>query len=484
VTRPLDHDFQRVHPVSPLLRVGVFIVAGVLATWRQAVENFELWRLLVIVGAFVLVGVLYGVLSWWFTRFRIDAEELRIDSGVLLRRSRRIRIERLQGVDVVQPLLARLFGMAELRFEVAGGSRTEAPLAYLRLDEAHRLRGVLLDREPPAATTPSEGGVVAGHPSGPTGHPPATGEPHVTGRPQPPGASSSAVSTAAPVQPRFEHEMARVEPAWLVGGTLLSSEFIGSMLFAVVIVLGTVLSGAIAGLALALPAVLGVGSVLVRGIVTQWGFVLTDTGRGWQLRSGLFDLRTQTVPQDRVQGIALVEPLLWRPFGWVKVQVDVAGYYGTSAQQGSPATSTLLPVAPRPLALAVLARLVPGGPATDVPQRPAPRQSRFFRPVGWRYLGVGVTDDVVVTTRGWVKRRTDIVPHDKTQSIRVSQGVLQRRLGLLDVTFQTTPGPVAALARHRPVEELPEWVSSQLERSARARRLRSGSSVPGTHDPA
>ncbi|HEX2174540.1 MAG TPA: PH domain-containing protein, partial [Nocardioidaceae bacterium] len=116
----MDRDFQRVHPVSPLLRVGVFIVAGVIATWRQIIEDFEPWVVLLTVVGFVVVGVVYGVLAWWFTRFRIDAEELRIDSGVVLRRSRRISIERLQGVDVVQPLLARLFGMAELRFEVAG----------------------------------------------------------------------------------------------------------------------------------------------------------------------------------------------------------------------------------------------------------------------------------------------------------------------------------------------------------------------------
>jgi putative membrane protein len=422
---PLERDFQRVHPLSPLLRVGVLVVAGVLASWRQMLEDFHPLAVLGTVTAFVVVGVLYGVLSWWFTRFRIDAAELRIDSGVLLRRSRRISIDRLQGVDVVQPLLARVFGMAELRFEVAGGSQTEAPLAYLRLDEAHRLRGVLLDS---SSLAPSEAG--------------------------------------EPTQPDREYErvIARVDPTWLVVGTLLSSEFLGSVLFAVVATVVSVTSGEVAGLALVLPAAIGAGSVLVRGIVSQWGFVLTDTGRGWRLRSGLFDLRTQTVPVDRVQGVALVEPLLWRRLGWVKVQVDVAGYFGTSRQGGGPSPSTLLPVAPRPVALGVLARLVPGGPPTDVPQRRPPRSARLFRPVGWRYMGVGRAGEVVVTGRGWVKRRTDIVPHRKVQSIRVRQGLLQRRLGLMDVVFQTTPGPVDAVARHLPTEELPEWVTHELDR--------------------
>jgi putative membrane protein len=453
-----DQGFQRVHPISPLLRVGVFIVAGALATWQQVVQDAEWGAVLLSLVGFVVVGLVYGGLSWWFTRFRIDSDELRIDSGVLLRRSRRISIERLQAVDVVQPLLARLFAMAELRFEVAGGSRTEAPLAYLRLDEAYRLRSVLLDRDLPAATAdrttpPTDSSAVAPH----------------------------EMPAAAQTDPRQEWEIARVDPAWLVVGTLLSGEFIGSLVFAVLATVASAVAGEVAGLALVLPALFGAGSVLMRGIVQQWGFVLTDTGRGWRLRSGLFDLRTQTVPLDRVQGIALVEPLLWRRLGWVKVQVDVAGYAGTSASSGSPGrytTSTLLPVAPRPLALAVLARLVPGGPATEVPQRPAPRRARFFRPIGWRYLGVGATADVVVTTQGWVRRRTDIVPYAKIQSIRVRQGPLQRRLGLLDVRVQTTPGPVDALARHRLEQELHELVVPPLERGASA-RVASGRPAPG-----
>jgi len=448
---PMARDFQRVHPLSPLLRVGVLVVAGLVASWRQLVEDFQPLAALAIMATVVVVGTGYGVLSWWFTRFRIDAEELRIDSGVLLRRSRRIRIERLQGIDVVQPMVARLFGMAELRFEVAGGTRTEAPLAYLRLDEAHRLRGVLLDPEQSGGQPP----VASTAPTAPPGPPGPLGEPQPgVVQPQPPATH--------PRPP--EYEIARVDPSRLVLSTFLSTEFVGSVTFALLAVVMSLLSREVAGLALVLSAVVGAGSVLVRGIVGSWGFVLSDTGRGWRLRSGLFDLRSQTVPLDRVQGIALVEPLLWRPMGWVRVQVDVAGYFGTSGRGPSP--STLLPVATRPVALAVLARLVPGGPPTEVPQRPAPASARWFRPVGWRYLGAGAAEGVVVTTRGWLKRRTDIVPHRKTQSVRVRQGPLQRRFGLVDVRFQTTPGPVDALARHRPTSELREWVTGQLERAA------------------
>ena len=87
-----------------------------------------------------------GLASWWFTRYGIDGDALRIDSGILQRRSRRVRLDRLQAVDVVRPLAGRLLGVSELRPEVAGGTNTEAPLAYLSADDAVRLRAELLAR--------------------------------------------------------------------------------------------------------------------------------------------------------------------------------------------------------------------------------------------------------------------------------------------------------------------------------------------------
>ena len=57
--------------------------------------------------------------------------ELRVYEGLIWRRTRAIPLERLQSVELVRLPLARIFGMAELRLEVVGGGKTEAPLAYL-----------------------------------------------------------------------------------------------------------------------------------------------------------------------------------------------------------------------------------------------------------------------------------------------------------------------------------------------------------------
>ena len=78
--------------------------------------------------------------------YSIDAEALHLRTGVLNRQQRQARLDRLQAVDVVQPLLARFIGLAELRIEVAGGKGSAVRLSYLREGEAQNLRRVLLAR--------------------------------------------------------------------------------------------------------------------------------------------------------------------------------------------------------------------------------------------------------------------------------------------------------------------------------------------------
>ncbi|MGH8881518.1 MAG: PH domain-containing protein, partial [Stackebrandtia sp.] len=99
-------------------------------------------------GLIVLAGgvaaILWSWVAWHFTGYELSGSQLHIRDGVLSRRQRTIHLERLQTVEVVQPLAARLFGLAELRCEVVGAAKTEAPLAYLTLAQATQLRAALL----------------------------------------------------------------------------------------------------------------------------------------------------------------------------------------------------------------------------------------------------------------------------------------------------------------------------------------------------
>src|SRR5665811_2162458 len=131
VTAPDGLVWERLHPLTPLLRgyrvIGVLAVGLTQESVRSMPARVAAYLLL---GAIPLAA-LYGFLSWRFTRFTIAEGNLRLETGVLFRRSRRVPLERLQAVDIVRPLFARALGLAELRLEVVGGGRTEAPLTYL-----------------------------------------------------------------------------------------------------------------------------------------------------------------------------------------------------------------------------------------------------------------------------------------------------------------------------------------------------------------
>jgi membrane protein YdbS with pleckstrin-like domain len=136
----------RLHPLTPFARGWAAMVAATVVIGQGAVRDVDLLHLGLIMLAVTAAGLVFGLWSWWFTRYVVDGDDLRVDSGMLFRRSRHIRLSRLQAIDLVQPLVARLLGLAELRLEVAGGGAAEGRLAYLSEDKAAALRAELLAR--------------------------------------------------------------------------------------------------------------------------------------------------------------------------------------------------------------------------------------------------------------------------------------------------------------------------------------------------
>ncbi|MGI8986944.1 MAG: PH domain-containing protein [Nocardioidaceae bacterium] len=416
-----EAPFRRVHPVTPLLRGGIFLLAwlgwlvnrsfdGDLARWEVAISG----------GVTVLAGLVLGAASWWFTRFRISSDEIRVDSGFIMRKSRRVRIERLQAVEVQQPVMARLLGMAELKLEVAG-SDGSVKLAFLPLAQATALRQEVLARK---------------------------------------GTGTAGTAPDAEQQP--EVPLFAVDTGRLAASLVLRTGFVATLGFAV---LGVVV-GAATGTPLGMPVVLGaalaVGSFWVRQMLSWGRFTIAGTGQGLRIRNGLLSLRSQTVPLGRVQGLVVVEPILWRLFGWARMDVTVAGVGGRPDDEAQQIESALVPVATKAEVLALMRR-VHGVDLAALPMLRPPRRAGWVDPIGRHYAAVGVDDWVVVTRRGMLTTRTDVVPRAKIQSVSLRQGPLERRLGLASTQVHVPSGPVAALALHRDQADA-WWLTHSLAR--------------------
>jgi len=443
---------RRLHPLSPLLHGSKTLMAVVAAVSWQGYAQLGFTRWLFTLGAALLLAMGVSAVSWAVTGYQILGRELRIHEGLLWRRTRAIPLERVQAVDVVRPLAARLTGLAELRLEVIGANKTEAPLAYLGMGDATRLRARLLALSAGPAAPPGDGASDEG--DGTVGLP----------------------GSAAGVQPVVGRPLHTVENRQVLIGQLMTPHtwFVPFALVLTVLSFATSATLSFIGVASFLTALVGVVQVPVRRVLDDWNFRIWEDANGLRLSHGLLDTRNQTVPQLRIQAVSVTRPLLWRRFDWFSSRIDVAGYGGGEAAIRA---GVLLPVADRPTTGRVVGEVLTDG--TDVYSLPflaPPRQARWLAPIARPYLGFALTDDVVAARTGVLTRQVVIVPLTRVQSVRVVQGPLQRRLGLATIHVDTA-GRLHLAGTHRHVGEAYALAAAISDRS-RAARVRAGAAVP------
>jgi putative membrane protein len=441
---PAHDGWRRLHPLTPVARIGRIVPALVLlfviSVARSKAENRTVETDYLIV--FALISLVYGYIHWMVTRWRFEGDTLRIETGLIRRDSRRLPLARIQAVDIVRPLLARMLGVSELRVRLAGSGSTDGRLAYLSDAEATQLRFTLLSGKHEVEETPGSN----------------------TGLP-----------------------MALVTTGRLLGSVLLS---LVSIILVGTIATLTVLdqfepktaTGAAGFLAVYL---LSFAGVVWRRLSGQYGFTAVEAPEGVRIRRGLLQTISETVPYGRIQAVRQVEPLLWRPFGWCRLEVDIAG--ATARNQRGEGTSVvrkaLLPVGSTQDAWHLLARLL-GAP--DPVRTPPPRRARWKAPLSFHFLSAGYDESHAMCVTGRLNKATTWVPFEKSQSIRRVQGPAQRPLGLATVHVDVAGRRTRAEFRDRSVEEADRLVDelTDLSRRARLRRLpspaeRAGGSAAG-----
>ena len=438
---------ERPHPLTPFIRGWILFVAIVFAFGRQFLpdgrrddgfQSSDLRWLLPVAGGAVLLAGAAGFVSWYFTHFVIDDDELRIETGAIFKRSTKVRFERLQSVDLIQPFAARLFGLVELRLEAGAGDRAPR-LRYLSRAKAGQLREYLLSR------AHGERGTLSG--------------------------TSTPVDSAFTDLSTAHQPLVTVRSRQLVGSFLLSSEWLIYLFF--VVLLAAVTTGLgirSAALPTLIPMLLAGFGLISRRVITMFHFTLAESPHGLRISRGLTNLTSQSVPIDRIQGVKISQSLLWRPFGWYRIDVDIVGYAkGNSENDQRDATSVLLPVADARGVAVALSHALPEIYTESIELRRSPARARWLRWFDFWTLRYGWNDRALVTQHGWLTRVRDVVPHAKTQSVRIEQGPLQRALRLADVHIDTARGPVDAIARQLDARAARELALGQLDR-ARASR--------------
>lgn len=395
-----------------------------------------------VVLAVILGATLAGWVIWRVSRFRVDDTTLELRTGMLFRQHRQVRYDRIQAIDVVRPVLARLTGVSELRVQAAGGNDSGLRLAYLGQDRALELRERLV--------------ALAGRSD-----------------------EEQAAHDGAPpeLEARRSGVVVRVPNLRVLQSTLYS----GVTVFVLVGVLGVAvaLAHGVPGVLVSVgPVVLGTAGQHLQHMVSHLNFELRHGPQGVQVRRGLTDLRTSSVPVHRIQAVEVRQPWFWRLTGWWEVHVNIAGV--EDDEQDS--DTVLLPAGSSEEALRVLhlvhpavaphtvwAAMAASGPAPGFVG--VPPRARWLSPLSCKRIGYAVTPDALVLRGGAVRRFATVVPHARIQSLALAQGPMQRHLDLASVRMVSTPGSLSPGVEHLDTEAATALLNQQVVRSGRARAL-------------
>ncbi len=493
--------------VFPALLGGASVGDGVTGTLQ--------WIALML----TIPSLLIATAGWLMFRYRLEGEELIIDSGVFSRRRRVIPLARIQNIDLKQSAVERLAGVATIQLETAsGGSETEASLAVLSHAEARDLQTELMRRRAEARASRTAPSADQADPDEPTTAP----------QPTPRRLLRLSITDLA-IAGATSNEAGLIAAGLAtglqvigdVGGALLVDRWLEAAFGqgAALGVVGAIAIGAVLSLAFVLTG--WVLSVFVT-VVRYHGFTLTRVGDDVRREFGLLSRHHSTIPLERIQAVRIEESILRRVFGLVALKIETAGAGPQRHGSGAGESEAFVPIARKHQVGPLLREVFPAARFENVelhPVSPLAMRRTFARLavptliataaatalLGPRWLALlallipaGLYARADYRARAWgrpaghtlvrggvMTRVTWVVPDEKIQTLHLHDTPFQRRLGLRSLLVDTAAGGRVASVRdleRRTADELLHGLAIAAEAARRRAGLRA--TAHSTPEPA
>lgn len=411
--------YHRVHRLTPLLRLWSVILAviaafalnvnmealrGIFAFVTGEHSAADLRDIGLALAGFIAVCAVVWLVSgvWWRQMgYQLGEEELTLRRGVISKQQRTARYDRTQAVDVVEPVIARLFRLAAVRVETAGGQSSAIEIAFLTKRDAEALRAEILSR--------------------------------VHGKPR-----------ERPAEERpTEEQSAEEEDNVLIPEIPIARSLAAAALHASTIVLLAALVFLVVtpmSLTITLPILVATIPKAWNVIDSSWRYTASLDDGVLNITYGLADRRRQNIRLERIHAVQVTQPFLWRPFDWYETRVSVAGYGGMASGEGSGSTR-IVPVGKREQARQFL-------PADGPPTYSSPARAKWVSPIDYRQQTVALVGDYVVVRTGRFNRRVQAIEVRHIQELTLRRGPISQLLGLATVELDLVQGPVKMAARN------------------------------------
>lgn len=479
-------DWKPLHPLTYVPRVagsvagvvGVVSLSNASAIGRMLSGETPAWLattgiflgLLIIAGVVLAIAGAYCYLSWTKTRYAVSNTAIWYRAGILTRTQRHARLTRIQTINVSYSLVGRILGLGYLDIEVAGGADSDIKLGLLPAAQLEELRALLLGLASGAIAEVVDPADLA-------------------------GASARVATTKTPLE-------APERPVFKVGFVTLLVSMLATIdnviaLFFGVFLLG--LNGFLVGVVgvTSIMSFLGILAGAFSLLVGVWarfdrefGFTAAIAADGVRIDRGLTARRHVTIPPGRIHAVEVTQPLIWRLFGWYRVEITQAGNAAAATDEKNKgmqvdvASDVLLPVGTRVEVTQAIAMAIPDlgvddpdgflrslhtGTREDRWMTPIPPSAKILDPLEYSRRAFGMTDTVFAIRDGFFNRRFSIIPLTRIQSVSLYQGPVQRWRGVASVRAELVPGPVASMAEHVEAgRSLELW--AQLSRASKNRR--------------
>ena len=379
---PSDHPYWNqprwLHPISLLFEVAANIRQQIIPSVLALVTATQ-WGLFGLGMACLVFAIAMAVAIFRYLtlRYQMLDDELIINQGWIFKQHRTIPIARIQNIDLVQNLLHRFFGVAEVRIETASGSEAEATLRVLSLQDVNKLRSRIFDQR---SVTSAAGTASLSNTTDlpPVSLPDPSGEvtPSLT-------EANLGVSAAA-----AKHEILTISLRELFWAGLISNR--GWVILALAIgaiwkfepwegkgvvrqfsnfwnwAFGGLMNQGWNVVLYAIPLFF-LAFLLLRFFSVLWhitqfyGYRLQRVGEDLRIECGLFTKRSATIPRQRIQFISIHRSFLARPLGLASIRLETA-----SRSQGGEdgpiniAHRWFVPVLPESKVADLIAELRPG----------------------------------------------------------------------------------------------------------------------------
>lgn len=480
-----------------LAQTVLSLLPGVIAiTVFGQTSAASLWPVAA-VAVFGVVGSVADILRWAFTRYRISATEVERMTGIFVRQRRSVRRERIRSVDTHAKLRHRIGGLRVVT--IGAGQQTGTGEAALALDALSKTDAERLSRELLDATAPARAALAVDRATATAA---AVTPPSEQGDLTPDDAQAATAQTEGAAEAVEPEVLATLRPWWVVYNVFSIWAFVtaAGLLWGLFWLLSTfgidivaAVRGAIdwsalgwwgiAAVSLLVTGVIGAIGMGVNFLTGFWRFELARVragGRSYlRTRRGLFSTREVNRDEERMRGLTIGEPLLWRWMGMADTNVITTGLNVWDLEE----PTAILPRGPIRVARGVAERVLGDPSPLDVPL-PRHPGAALRRRLWWatfvaavpaaalvvpivsgaippwplwlvlglwvialllafaayRALGHAITGDYLVVRSGMLSRSTSALRRDAVSTIAVRQSILQRRLGLSTVSAMTAAG--------------------------------------------